>query len=52
MQLDSVKSYLLQLQDVICDALAGEDGGDGFITDEWAREEGGGGRSRVEILDE
>ncbi|KAA1190573.1 oxygen-dependent coproporphyrinogen oxidase [Pseudohalioglobus sediminis] len=47
MQIDQVKSYLLQLQDSICTALAAEDGGADFIVDEWQREEGGGGRSRV-----
>jgi coproporphyrinogen III oxidase len=47
MQIDQVKSYLHQLQDNICDALATEDGATTFITDEWQRPEGGGGRSRV-----
>ena len=47
MQIDPVKSYLLQLQDSICDALATEDGAANFISDEWQRPEGGGGRSRV-----
>jgi coproporphyrinogen III oxidase len=47
MQVDQVKSYLLQLQDSICAALAAEDGELDFITDEWQRPEGGGGRSRV-----
>ncbi len=47
MQIDQVKSYLLSLQDRICQALADEDGSARFITDEWQRAEGGGGRSRV-----
>lgn len=47
MQVDQVKAYLLSLQDQICTALAAEDGGAGFRTDEWQRAEGGGGRSRV-----
>ncbi|RLA59401.1 MAG: oxygen-dependent coproporphyrinogen oxidase [Gammaproteobacteria bacterium] len=47
MQIDQVKSYLLELQDNICDALAAEDGAATFITDEWQRPGGGGGRSRV-----
>jgi len=47
MQVEQVKSYLLQLQDGICDALAEEDGAASFISDEWQRPEGGGGRSRV-----
>jgi len=42
----AVKRYLLQLQDAICQQLAAEDGGR-FEEDEWVREEGGGGRSRV-----
>ncbi|MFP3873944.1 MAG: oxygen-dependent coproporphyrinogen oxidase [Thiohalophilus sp.] len=44
---EAVKTYLLNLQDEICTALAEEDGGDGFVEDSWEREEGGGGRSRV-----
>ncbi|SFT80634.1 oxygen-dependent coproporphyrinogen oxidase [Halomonas saccharevitans] len=44
--LDDVKTYLLDLQDRLCTALAAEDGGD-FHEDSWQREEGGGGRSRV-----
>jgi coproporphyrinogen III oxidase len=45
--LDNVKSYLLELQERICNALAAEDGGAGFREDAWERPEGGGGRSRV-----
>ncbi|MEL7043808.1 MAG: oxygen-dependent coproporphyrinogen oxidase [Pseudomonadota bacterium] len=44
---DSVRSYLLELQDSICAGLADEDGAAQFIVDEWERPEGGGGRSRV-----
>ncbi|QFU02996.1 Coproporphyrinogen-III oxidase, aerobic [Halomonas sp. THAF5a] len=44
--LDDVKTYLLDLQDRLCTALAAEDGGR-FREDSWQREEGGGGRSRV-----
>ncbi|MEP5567845.1 MAG: oxygen-dependent coproporphyrinogen oxidase [Halioglobus sp.] len=47
MQIEQVKTYLLSLQDSICSALADEDGEAAFITDEWQRAEGGGGRSRV-----
>ena len=47
MQLDQVRTYLLQLQDAICDALAEEDGAAAFGIQDWQREEGGGGRSRV-----
>lgn len=45
--IDSVKQYLLQLQDSICRQLGETDGGDGFLEDSWEREQGGGGRSRV-----
>jgi coproporphyrinogen III oxidase len=47
MHIEQVKTYLLQLQDRICDELAAEDGEATFTTDEWQRSEGGGGRSRV-----
>ncbi|MEL5375179.1 oxygen-dependent coproporphyrinogen oxidase [Serratia marcescens] len=42
-----VKSSLLALQDHICAQLAQADGGAVFTEDQWTREEGGGGRSRV-----
>jgi len=45
--LQSVKDYLLNLQQSICDALAREDGSQPFEEDSWQREEGGGGRSMV-----
>lgn len=47
MQVDAVKSYLLGLQDSICSELGEEDGRAEFLVDEWQRDEGGGGRSRV-----
>lgn len=47
MQIEQVKSYLLSLQDTICAALSEEDGEAGFLTDQWQRPGGGGGRSRV-----
>ena len=37
-----VKDYLLGLQDTICEALAAEDGGQGFREDAWQRPGGGG----------
>jgi len=43
---DSVKDYLLGLQDSICNALQQEDG-DSWQEHNWTRPEGGGGRSRV-----
>jgi coproporphyrinogen III oxidase len=45
--LDTIKSYLLQLQQSICDALEELDGTAKFIDDRWHREEGGGGLSKV-----
>ena len=42
----AVRTFLLQLQDSICEALTDIDGNT-FIEDSWEREEGGGGRSRV-----
>jgi coproporphyrinogen III oxidase len=47
MQIEQVKNYLLQLQDDICRSLAVEDGEADFLTEEWQRSEGGGGRTRV-----
>lgn len=43
---DTVRHYLLALQDRICDALTEVDG-QAFREDAWEREQGGGGRSRV-----
>lgn len=45
--IDDVKTYLLGLQQGICDALEQEDGGGKFEIDSWERAEGGGGTSRV-----
>jgi len=42
-----VKQYLLGLQDTICAGLEQEDGSKKFITDQWVREQGGGGKTRV-----
>lgn len=44
--IDAVKTYLLDLQERICAALAAEDG-QHFREDSWDRPGGGGGRSRV-----
>ena len=43
----AVKTYLLGLQDQICSALEKEDGSETFHEDNWKREQGGGGRTRV-----
>lgn len=45
--IDAVKHYLLSLQDTICERLQHEDGSAVFQQDEWQREGGGGGRTRV-----
>ena len=42
-----VKSYLLDLQNQICQSLEQVDGTGKFKHDSWEREEGGGGQSRV-----
>ena len=47
MDIEAVKRYLLSLQDKICAELAEEDGAAQFSVEEWTREAGGGGRSRV-----
>jgi len=44
---ETVKDYLLGLQNSICQGLAAEDGSKEFSEDSWQREGGGGGRSRV-----
>ncbi|MCB1640032.1 MAG: oxygen-dependent coproporphyrinogen oxidase, partial [Thiothrix sp.] len=46
-QLTEVKNYLLALQDDICRQLEAEDGQGRFVADNWSREQGGGGRTRV-----
>ncbi len=43
----AVKSYLLDLQDRICKAIAAADGSADFAEESWERPGGGGGRSRV-----
>ena len=45
--INSVKAYLMGLQEHLCAALEAEDGAGRFIEDIWERAEGGGGRSRV-----
>jgi len=45
--IEQVKNYLLSLQEDICRQLEEEDGEGEFIRDEWQREAGGGGISRV-----
>jgi len=45
--IDQVRSYLRDLQNRITDSLQTIDGVGKFIDDEWSRESGGGGRTRV-----
>ena len=45
--LETVKAFLLQLQDNICQGLEAADGNAQFVEDAWERAEGGGGRTRV-----
>ena len=46
-QKETVKQYLLNLQNTICNAASSEDGVAHFQEDNWQRAEGGGGRTRV-----
>ncbi|KGJ88235.1 oxygen-dependent coproporphyrinogen oxidase [Thalassotalea sp. ND16A] len=45
--IEQVIDFLTSLQDRICDALEQADGSATFVEDNWQREEGGGGRTRV-----
>jgi coproporphyrinogen III oxidase len=45
--IEPIKHYLLQLQQQITDAILQLDNQLAFVEDEWQRDEGGGGRSRV-----
>lgn len=45
--IEVVKSFLLDLQEKICRGLEQADGSGKFIEDQWQREAGGGGRTRV-----
>jgi len=47
LDLQAVKNYLLNLQDTLCKQLEDADGKAVFIEDNWQRQEGGGGRTRV-----
>lgn len=44
---ENISEWLKRLQDSICSALEVADGKSKFIEENWTREEGGGGRSRV-----
>jgi coproporphyrinogen III oxidase len=43
----AVSTYFRELQDTICQALESADGQGGFHEDQWQRDGGGGGRTRV-----
>lgn len=45
--IDSVRNYLINLQQSICDSIERCDGQQAFLVDDWQRESGGGGRTRV-----
>lgn len=45
--IDAVRNYLTGLQDNICQQLEQCDGKSRFLVDDWQRESGGGGRTRV-----
>jgi len=45
--IDRVRDYLTGLQDRICAAIETADGKATFVEDNWSRDEGGGGRTRV-----
>lgn len=45
--ISEVISYLKQLQDTICSELEVMDGKARFVEDNWRRDGGGGGRTRV-----
>lgn len=44
---EHISEWLMKLQDSICSALENADGKAKFMEENWTREEGGGGRSRV-----
>jgi coproporphyrinogen III oxidase len=44
---EEITQWFQSLQDAICNALEKEDGKGKFIEDNWLREEGGGGRTRI-----
>lgn len=47
--IEAVKKYFLGLQNDICHQLELEDGSTHFVTDQWQREAGGGGITRVMV---
>ena len=44
---DSVRGYLIDLQNRICERLSEEDESRQFHEDDWSNENGGGGRTRI-----
>jgi len=45
--IDAVRTYLTTLQDTICAGIEQQDGQQQFLIDDWQRDSGGGGRTRV-----
>jgi coproporphyrinogen III oxidase len=45
--IDQVREYLLRLQNDLTDGLENADGAEKFISDDWTRDTGGGGRTMV-----
>lgn len=48
--INAVRSYLLDLQDRICQQIEAADGGAKFVEDNWQREDSGGGGGRTRVL--
>ena len=48
--INAVRSYLLDLQDRICQQIEAADGGAQFVEDNWQREGSGGGGGRTRVL--
>jgi len=47
LNVDAVRNYLINLQDQICSGVEQADAKQAFLIDDWTRESGGGGRTRV-----
>jgi coproporphyrinogen III oxidase len=46
-EIEAVKDYLLKLQHRICNTLSQEEGAENFLEENWTRQEGGGGKTRI-----
>ena len=47
LNVEAVRDYLISLQNTICSGVEQADGKQTFLVDDWTRESGGGGRTRV-----